>query len=152
AASESTPSMSTMTARPGTSGSLCHVQCSSTYLTFCEPACEMLATCASATQVGWGRSLLGGLGRQILRLDAVDDGRVGEGGGVAECFVFRDVAQQSPHDLARSRLRQLFGEEDRLRFRDRPDQLADVLAQLVDKGVARLDSPAQDHERRDRLP
>ena len=85
--------------------------------------------------------------REVLRLDAVDDGRVGEGRGVAEQFVLGDVAQQPPHDLARARLRQFLGEQDRLRLRDRTDEVRDVLTQLLDEIVAGLDTAAQGDER-----
>ena len=85
-------------------------------------------------------SLLGRLRREVPRLDAVDDRRVGERRRVAERLVLGDVAQQPAHDLARTGLRQLLGEQDRLRLRDRADQLGDVVAQLVDELVARLDA------------
>src|SRR3954454_6426203 len=40
--------------------------------------------------------------------EVIDNARVGEGGGVAQIavLVFRDLAQDAPHDLARARLRQ----------------------------------------------
>ena len=63
---------------------------------------------------------------------------IGERRGVAERLVLGDVAQQPAHDLARAGLRQVLGEEDRLRLRDRPDVLGDVVAQLGDERVARL--------------
>src|ERR1700709_334045 len=39
-------------------------------------------------------------------------------------------AQQTPHDLARARLRQMVAETDFLRLGDRPDFLGDPVAQL----------------------
>ena len=124
--------MSTTTAAPGTTGSARQVQCSGRYA----------QRCAHSS---------GGCGGEVPRLDAVDDRRVGERRRVAERLVLGDVAQQAAHDLARPRLRQLLGEEDRLRLRDRADELGDVVAQLLDELVARLVAAAQDHERGDRL-
>src|SRR4051794_36333637 len=75
-------------------------------------------------------SVLGGCGRQVAGLDALDHAGVGERRDVAERLVLGDVAEQAPHDLARPGLGQVLGEEDRLRLRDRADRLADVVAQL----------------------
>src|SRR5579862_5675455 len=51
----------------------------------------------------------------VLRLQRTNDRRVGEGRGIAQCSALGDVAQEPSHDLARSRLRQLRGEDDVIR-------------------------------------
>ena len=71
--------------------------------------------------------------------------------GSAERLVLGDVTEQSAHDLARAGLRQVLGEEDRLRFRDRADRLTDVLAEFRHQLVARFVPGPQDDERRDGL-
>src|ERR671937_1832119 len=50
-------------------------------------------------------------------LDLLDDGRVGEGGRVAQLALLRHVAKEAAHDLAASRLRQLGREDDVRRLR-----------------------------------
>src|SRR5581483_10917670 len=92
-----------------------------------------------------------GLRREVARLDPLDDARVGEGGRVAEGLVLADVAEQPPHDLARPRLGQVVGEQDRLWLRDRADRVADVVAQLGRQRLARLGPAPQDDERGDGL-
>ena len=67
----------------------------------------------------------------VFRLQPGHDRRIGQGRGVAERLAFGDVAQQPPHDLARSGLRQIGGEEDLVGPGDRADLLDDVLLELV---------------------
>src|SRR5215212_4075457 len=74
------------------------------------------------------RSAFGG----CALLDLLDHGRVGERGRVAELALFGDVAQQAAHDLAAPRLRELRREDDVRGLGDRPDLLADVVAQLLE--------------------
>ncbi len=69
----------------------------------------------------------------IFALEPRDDIRIGERRRVAERLAFGDVAQQAPHDLARSRLRQVGGEQNLIGPRDRADLLDDVLLELVDE-------------------
>ena len=64
--------------------------------------------------------------------ELVDDGRVGERRRVAERPVLGDVAEQPAHDLAGARLRQLGGEDDVRRLRDRADLVRDVVAKLLE--------------------
>src|SRR4051812_27724085 len=101
--------MSTTTARPAsTAVSSRQVQCSGGFL---KP----------------GSLVLGGRAREVAGLDALDDARVGERRRVAELLVLGDVAEQATHDLARARLREILGEQDRLRLRDRADRLPHVV-------------------------
>src|SRR5262245_41707964 len=55
--------------------------------------------------------------------DLVDDGGVGQRGGVTEVVPLGDVLQESPHDLAAPRLGQIGREDDRLWPRQRPELL-----------------------------
>src|SRR5437763_11980530 len=59
-------------------------------------------------------------------LERCDDGRIGQRGDVAERAALADVAQETPHDFPGSGLRQVGGDEDLLRPRDRADLLRDV--------------------------
>ena len=63
-------------------------------------------------------------------------------GSVAERVVLAHVLQQPTHDLPGPRLGQVVGEEDRLRLRDRPDVMADVVAELDDQLLRRLEAAA----------
>src|ERR1700759_2658941 len=101
--------MSTTTAAPGSTAPSCQVQYSGT----CPAPREIDTATASSSVLVGGRS-------EVAGLDPLDHRGVGEGGGVAERLVLGDVAQQAPHDLARARLREVLGEEDRLRLGDGP--------------------------------
>src|SRR5262245_36692741 len=96
-------------------------------------------------------SLLGGAGLHHLA-DGVDDLGVGKRRAVAERPAARDVPEQAAHDLARTRLRQLVGEDDPVRPRDLPDLVRDVLAELGRHVVVAHDPSLGRDERDDRLP
>ena len=65
-------------------------------------------------------------------LQLIEDRRILERRDVLrDLLALRDRAQQAPHDLARARLRQVVAEADVLRLRDRPDFLADPVAQFL---------------------
>src|SRR5690606_10607536 len=68
----------------------------------------------------------------------VDQAGIGEPGGVAERaeVVFGDLAQDAPHDLARTGLGQGRGEVEQVGAGDRPDLGADLVAQLVRQRLA----------------
>ena len=51
----------------------------------------------------------------VLVFEALDDGGVGEGRGVAEGAAFGDVAEEAAHDLAAAGLGQLRREQDVVR-------------------------------------
>src|SRR5215218_10289239 len=89
--------------------------------------------------------------RRRPRLDLVHDGRVRERRRVAELPVLRNVAQEPPHDLAATSLRQLGREEDVRRLRNWADLLADVVPQLLEHVERALLAAAQRHVRDDRL-
>ena len=72
----------------------------------------------------------------ILVLQPRHDGWIGQRRGVAERLAFGDVAQQAPHDLAGSRLRQIRGKDDVVGPGDGADLLHDVLLELVDQRLA----------------
>src|SRR5215212_6967544 len=94
------------------------------------------------------RSALGG----CALLDLLDHGRIGERGRVAELALLCDVAQQAAHDLSAPGLRELRREDDVRRLRDRPDLLADVVAQLLELFDRALGSAFERHIGDDRLP
>ena len=83
--------------------------------------------------------------------DLLDDGGVGERGGVAELAALGDVAEESAHDLAGAGLRQVVGEDDRLRPADLADLGGDVLAQLGADLVGALGVALERDEGDDRL-
>ena len=68
------------------------------------------------------------IARMVRDGDLVDDGRVGQRGHVAQLSFLRDVAQESPHDLARSSLWQLGRQDDLTGLRDRTDDLRHVVS------------------------
>ena len=74
----------------------------------------------------------------VLALEPRDDGGIGQRRRIAERLALGDVAQQPAHDLARARLRQIGGEQNLIRPRDRADLLDDVLLQLVGQLRRRL--------------
>src|SRR5262245_1457824 len=108
------------------------------------------AQASSITQRNRPTSLLGGAGLHHLA-DGVDDLGVGERRAVAERATARDVTEQPAHDLARTRLRQLVGEDDAVRPRDLPDLVGDVVAQLGRHVVVADDAALRRDERDDRL-
>src|SRR4051812_33739550 len=132
--------MSTTTAAPGSTTPSCQVQYSGTC-----PVPREIDTATATSSV-----LVGGRG-EVSGLDALHHRGIGERGGVTERLVLGDVAQQPTHDLARARLREVFGEEHRLRLGDGADGLAHVVAQVGDERVAGVVAGAQDHEGADRL-
>src|SRR4051794_14045299 len=102
-----------------------------------------------------GRLVLRRRGRQLV-LDHVHDRGVGQRRDVAELPVLRDVAQQTPHDLARSGLGELLDDHDLPGLGDRADVAGHVVAQglheFLAPGLVLADGPAQDAERDDALP
>mmetsp|Transcript_5026 Transcript_5026/g.12823 ORF Transcript_5026/g.12823 Transcript_5026/m.12823 type:complete len:722 (-) Transcript_5026:224-2389(-) len=82
------------------------------------------------------------------------DGRVGEGGGVAELveLVRRDLPQDSPHDLPAPRLREARREVDGVRRRERADVLPADHDELLSELLTLLRAVHQCHERVDALP
>src|ERR671931_2533953 len=73
-------------------------------------------------------ALLGG--RPLL--DLLDDGRVGERGGITQLAVLGDVAEKPAHDLAAASLRQLGREDDVRGLRDRADLRGHVVTELLE--------------------
>jgi hypothetical protein len=67
----------------------------------------------------------------VLRLQAGNDARVRQRGGVAERSAFGDVPEQTPHDFAGTCLRQIRGEENVVGPSNRADLLGDVRLQFV---------------------
>src|SRR5687767_15525355 len=98
---------------------------------------EDIASCLAPGRVrrSQGRVLPGsgvaGVGGSAV-LDLVHDRRVGERGRVAERALLGHVAEETPHDLAAPRLRQLRREDDVGRLGDRADLARDVVAQLLE--------------------
>src|SRR5207253_5818446 len=93
----------------------------------------------------------------IAILQRRDHRRIRERRHVPQRATLGDVAQEPPHDLAAASLRQIGGDEDLLRPRDRADLLRDVLLQLLlerDRILLRLVYPRglHDHERGDGRP
>jgi len=84
-------------------------------------------------------------------LDQVHHRGIGQCRDVPERPVLGHVAQQPPHDLARTCLRQFRHNQDLARLGDRADLVADVIAQLLDQLGAIDGVTAQDHERHDAL-
>src|SRR4030095_8671572 len=64
-------------------------------------------------------------------LDLVDNRRVGQGCGVSELPLLRDVAEEPAHDLPGACLRELRREDDVRRAGELADLSADVLAELA---------------------
>src|SRR5690349_6873301 len=65
-------------------------------------------------------------------LQLIEDRRILERRDILrDRLALRDRAQEPPHDLARARLGQIVAEPDVLGLRDRPDLLADPVAQLL---------------------
>src|SRR5438309_11606952 len=81
-----------------------------------------------------------------------DHRRVGEGRGVAERPVLGHVAEQAPHDLARTGLGQLRREDDVGRGGELADHLSDVLPQLLEHRRRPLFAALERDEGDDRLP
>src|SRR4051812_38431007 len=69
--------------------------------------------------------------RLVHLLQRVDDVRIGERRRVAKGTAFRDVTQESPHDLTRARLWEVGAEHDVVRTGDGADLLRHEIAQLV---------------------
>src|SRR5512146_1452273 len=69
--------------------------------------------------------------RLVLILERRHDVRIGERRRVTERAALGDVAQEAPHDLARSRLRQIRREQDVVGLGDGADLLRNEVAQLV---------------------
>src|SRR6266480_1451783 len=91
--------------------------------------CAPLGAAAPRPRSGSTQLLLFAAFRRRAVLDLFDHGRVGEGSRVAELAIFGDVAKQPAHDLPRTRLRQLRGEDDVGRPGDLADFLRHVLAE-----------------------
>ena len=70
-----------------------------------------------------------------LGLDDLDDGGLGERAEVAELVALAgdDLAHDAAHDLARARLGQVGHDEDLLRRREGPDDLAHLQHELLDE-------------------
>src|SRR4051794_17684502 len=66
-----------------------------------------------------------------LLLDLLGHRRIAERGHVAELAALRDVLQETPHDLAGARLRQVVGVDEALRTGELADLVGHVVAQLV---------------------
>src|SRR5690606_9252856 len=66
----------------------------------------------------------------ILRLQLRHHRRVRQRRGITQRASLRNVAQQPPHDLAGTRLRQVRRKQDLIRPRNCPDLVGDVLLQL----------------------
>src|SRR6266566_1838527 len=79
--------------------------------------------------------------------EVVHDGRIGQGRGVAKIaeFVFGDLAQDTTHDLAGARLRQVRGELDQVGRSDRTDLFAHPADQLLAQLLGWLFSGHQRH-------
>src|SRR5437879_1499197 len=73
----------------------------------------------------------------VLRLEAGDHGRIGEGGGVAEGAPLGDVAEEPAHDLAAARLREVGGKDDVIGAGEGADLLHHVRLQFVAELEAR---------------
>src|SRR5688572_7891532 len=71
----------------------------------------------------------------VLLLEPGNDRRIGQGGGVAERLPLGNVAQEPPHDLAGTGLRQVGREDDVVRPGDRANLLRDVFPQLGDHAL-----------------
>src|SRR5215208_6200379 len=79
-------------------------------------------------------------------LEVVNDGRIGQRGGVAKVvFALCYTAEDAAHDLAAPRLGQLGGEDDLLGPSVRADDLANLLVELLDELVRALRVALQDY-------
>ena len=96
------------------------------------------------------RSLVGAAGLHHP-VDLLDDLGVGERGDVAEGSATRHVSEQPAHDLARSRLRKVVGEDQAVWSRDLADLVSDVLPELGRDGVVAFVLALQRDECDDRL-
>src|SRR5262249_15291376 len=87
----------------------------------------------------------------VLGLELRHDRRVRQGRSIAERATLGDVPEQATHDLAAARLRQLGGEDDVVRARERADLLGDVGLELVHQLRRAVDAALHGDERGDRL-
>jgi hypothetical protein len=106
------------------------------------PAGRDRLRCGRPTSTGRCSSTTSGTDRQRRRYssvgrrrrpapDLLHDTGIGERGGVPEVAALGDVAQEPAHDLAAAGLRQVVGEDHRLRPGRRPDLGGDVATQLL---------------------
>src|SRR5215212_5131311 len=91
------------------------------------------------------------LGLEAVLPDRLDNSGVGERRRVAQLVALSDVAEQPPHDFARTSLGQIRREHQGLGLRNRADLRRNMLAQLLAQLGRGVVAEAKDDERVDRL-
>src|SRR5438874_5008192 len=106
---------------------------------------------ASSTRAAGSAGLVFTLALRREGADRRHDLGVGQRRHVPQIAPMGDVAQQAPHDLARAGLRQVVGEDDRMRPGDLADLDGHVVPKFGDQDLVALDAGLQRDEGHDGL-